>query len=127
MVQVPAEVPTTPNDAPDDAQPRADSERMLGFIDALLRANGETMIRQADDNARLVERVVNVERDNARLLTERDNALARAAEANEELSHLRIDLRRQRPPGPVIGDERVEKRRGQPGSNANAPGEDNDH
>ena len=83
-------------DAPSDAPPRADSERLLGIIDALLRTNAETMVRQADEIARLMTRVLDAERDLARYHAERDAAVERAELDRQSADLLQAVADRQR-------------------------------
>jgi hypothetical protein len=60
-------------------QQAPDSERLLNFIDALLRANAESMVQQAEAIAALRE-------ERGRLQAERDSAVARANEVAEQLA-----------------------------------------
>lgn len=71
------QVPVTPNDAPDDAQSRADLDRALGILDASLQMTSKTMYMQAEQIAALRE-------ERGRLQAERDAAVARAKQAEQQ-------------------------------------------
>ena len=111
MIDTPDETPTPATDAPNahqDTPPRADSEETLGVIKALIHSHADTVARQGEMIAELREERgrLQAERDAAVARAERaeglaellDNAndteRARAEKAEEELSHLRIDVRR---------------------------------
>lgn len=117
MVQVPVRA----DGAPSDAQPHADSETLLHTLDALARAQEAIAdLRERAGRAEAERDSALVERDRARDFQQRslatsheyferwmelvkdgaverqrtNDALARVKELNDELGHLRVDLRR---------------------------------